>query len=596
MNKLDKKHNGKHSINRNEQKDQQMEQSKNDEKSSSNLKSNKKTIKIIIISIISIIVISCLAIILFNIFRPKIKNIVQIELGTQEIKIQDFLTEEKDAENAEFITDISQIDLSKVGTHEITIKLNNKEYKSVLEIKDTTAPEVKFQDVCAYLDYQINPEDFIVEKNDKSNMEVSIGNEITINGFGYYHPIIIVKDEYGNQSSQVCLLIISYIKNKITLEYGNKLTKQDLLFNFDEYQDTVNQEDLDVINNSDVGEYELKSNYQGQEKITKIIIQDTVAPELVLKNVSLYTGQTITDANQFVEKAEDLAGVTLNILTEINYSTIGDQEVTIEATDGHGNKTSQKAILTIKEDKEGPVFSGLSDLKVTKGSTADYKKGVTAKDDKDGDVEFTVDSSSVNLYNADIYKITNTATDKSGNATTQNRKVVVSEKTTTSSTSSSSTSNSSSSSSDVYAKADEFIAKATSGVSGTSNKIIAIKNYLRNNIKYSHRYNASNTGSVNNAAMKAFTAYEGDCYIHAAAAQVMFTRIGVQSIIVNALDYTHYWNMVYINGGWKHVDPTPGWAYADVDFMNDAKRLETLRRISGYEYRDWDRSKFPVAN
>ena len=596
MNKLDKKHNGKHSINRNEQKDQQMEQSKNDEKSSSNLKSNKKTIKIIIISIISIIVISCLAIILFNIFRPKIKNTVQIELGTQEIKIQDFLTEEKDAENAEFITDISQIDLSKVGTHEITIKLNNTEYKSVLEIKDTTAPEVKFQDVCAYLDYQINPEDFIVEKNDKSNMEVSIGNEITINGFGYYHPIIIVKDEYGNQSSQVCLLIISYIKNKITLEYGNKLTKQDLLFNFDEYQDTVNQEDLDVINNSDVGEYELKSNYQGQEKITKIIIQDTVAPELVLKNVSLYTGQTITDANQFVEKAEDLAGVTLNILTEINYSTIGDQEVTIEATDGHGNKTSQKAILTIKEDKEGPVFSGLSDLKVTKGSTADYKKGVTAKDDKDGDVEFTVDSSSVNTDKAGTYNITYTATDKSGNTTTQNRKVVVSEKTTTSSTSSSSTSNSSSSSSDVYAKADEFIAKATSGVSGTSNKIIAIKNYLRNNIKYSHRYNASNTGSVNNAAMKAFTAYEGDCYIHAAAAQVMFTRIGVQSIIVNALDYTHYWNMVYINGGWKHVDPTPGWAYADVDFMNDAKRLETLRRISGYEYRDWDRSKFPVAN
>lgn len=596
MNKLDKKHDGKHSINRNEQKDQQMEQSKNDEKSSSNLKSNKKTIKIIIISIISIIVISCLAIILFNIFRPKIKNTVQIELGTQEIKIQDFLTEEKDAENAEFITDISQIDLSKVGTHEITIKLNNKEYKSVLEIKDTTAPEVKFQDVCAYLDYQINPEDFIVEKNDKSNMEVFIGNEITINGFGDYHPIIIVKDEYGNQSSQECLLTISYIKNKITLEYGNKLTKQDLLFNFDEYQDTVNQEDLDVINNSDVGEYELKSNYQGQEKITKIIIQDTVAPELVLKNVSLYTVQTITDANQFVEKAEDLAGVTLNILTEINYSTIGDQEVTIEATDGHGNKTSQKAILTIKEDKEGPVFSGLSDLKVTKGSTPDYKKSVTAKDDKDGDVDFTVDSSSVNTDKAGAYNITYTATDKSGNTTTQNRKVIVSEKTTSSGTGSSSTSNSSSSSSDVYAKADEFIAKATSGVSGTSNKIIAIKNYLRNNIKYSHRYNASNTGSINNAAMKAFTAYEGDCYIHAAAAQVMFTRIGVQSIIVNALDYTHYWNMVYINGGWKHVDPTPGWAYADVDFMNDAKRLETLRRISGYEYRDWDRSKFPVAN
>ena len=204
-------------------------------------------------------------------------------------------------------------------------------------------------------------------------------------------------------------------------------------------------------------------------------------------------------------------------------------------------------------------------------------------------MQFTVDSSSVKLDTAGTYYATYTATDKAGNTTTSKRKVVVSQKSTTSTSSSSG-------SSDVNAKADEFIAKATAGVSGTANKILAIKNYLRNNIKYSHRYNASNTGSVNNAAMKAFTAYEGDCYIHAAAAQVMFTRLGVQSIIVNALDYTHYWNMVYINGGWKHVDPTPGWAYADVGFMNDAKRLETLRRISGYEYRDWDRSKFPVAN
>ena len=589
MNELKKKNNGKHSMgtskNINETNNKNTEKQKSKNKKT---KSHNKTAKIAVIAIIVVLILAILAIVLFNIFSKKVKDHVQLELGTQELKIQDFLTDEKYAENAEFVTDISQIDLNKVATYEITIKLNDKEYTSILDVKDTTAPQVKFQDVDGYTDYQINPEDFIAEKTDASNMEVSLGNEITINGFGEYHPLIIVKDEYGNETSQECLLNISYIKSKFTLEYGNKLTKEDLLFNVAEYQDTINQQDIDTINSYDVGEYDLKSVYDGQEKITKITIQDTIAPELVLKDVTLYTEQTITDTNQFVEKAEDLAGVTLNILTEIDYSIIGDQEVTIEAVDGHGNKTSQTAKLTIKEDTEGPVFSGISDLKVTKGDTADYKKGVTAKDGKDGDVEFTVDSSSVKLDTAGTYYATYTATDKAGNTTTSKRKIVVSEKSTASS--------SSSSSGDVYAKADEFIEKATSGVSGTANKILAIKNYLRSNIKYSHRYNASNTGSVNAAAMKAFTAYEGDCYIHAAAAQVMFTRLGVKSIIVNALDYSHYWNMVYINGGWKHVDPTPGWAYADVGFMNDAKRLETLRRINGYEYRDWDRSKFPVAN
>ena len=582
MNELKKKNEGKHST---ETSNENTEKQKSKNKKT---KSHNKTAKIVVISVVVVLILAILAIVLFNIFSKKVKDHVQLELGAQELKIQDFLTDEKYAENAEFVTDISQIDLSKVATYEITIKLNDKEYTSILDVKDTTAPQVKFQDVDGYTDYQINPEDFIAEKTDASNMEVSLGNEVTINGFGEYHPLIIVKDEYGNETSQECLLNISYIKSKFILEYGNKLTKEDLLFNVAEYQDTINQQDIDTINSYDVGEYDLKSVYDGQEKVTKITIQDTIAPELVLKDVTLYTEQTITDTNQFVEKAEDLAGVTLNILTEIDYSIVGDQEVTIEAVDGHGNKTSQTAKLTIKEDTEGPVFSGISDLKVTKGGTADYKKGVTAKDGKDGDVEFTVDSSSVKLDTAGTYYATYTATDKAGNTTTSKRKIVVSEKSTASS--------SSSSSGDVYAKADEFIAKATSGVSGTANKILAIKNYLRNNIKYSHRYNASNTGSVNAAAMKAFTAYEGDCYIHAAAAQVMFTRLGVQSIIVNALDYTHYWNMVYINGGWKHVDPTPGWAYADVGFMNDAKRLETLRRINGYEYRDWDRSKFPVAN
>lgn len=589
MNELKKKNNGKHSTetskNINETSNENTENQKSKNKKT---KSHNKTAKIVVIAVVVVLILAILAIILFNVFSKKVKDHVQLELGTQELKIQDFLTDEKYAENAEFVTDISQIDLSKVATYEITIKLDDKEYTSTLDIKDTTAPQVKFQDVDGYTDYQINPEDFITEKTDASNMEVSLGNEVTINGFGEYHPLVIVKDEYGNETSQECLLNISYIKSKFTLEYGNKLTKEDLLFNVAEYQNTINQQDIDTINSYDVGEYDLKSVYDGQEKITKITIQDTIAPELVLKDVTLYTEQTITDTNQFVEKAEDLAGVTLNILTEIDYSIIGDQEVTIEAVDGHGNKTSQTAKLTIKEDTEGPVFSGISDLKVTKGGTADYKKGVTAKDGKDGDVEFTVDSSSVKLDTAGTYYATYTATDKAGNTTTSKRKIVVSEKSTASS--------SSSSSGDVYAKADEFIEKATSGVSGTANKILAIKNYLRSNIKYSHRYNASNTGSVNAAAMKAFTAYEGDCYIHAAAAQVMFTRLGVKSIIVNALDYSHYWNMVYINGGWKHVDPTPGWAYADVGFMNDAKRLETLRRINGYEYRDWDRSKFPVAN
>ena len=94
MNKIEKKNSGKHSINNNKKTEQPKTEPKN---TTTNPKSKRKTIKIITISIISILIITIIAIILFSILRPKIKSKVQIELGTQEIKIQDFLTEEKDA-------------------------------------------------------------------------------------------------------------------------------------------------------------------------------------------------------------------------------------------------------------------------------------------------------------------------------------------------------------------------------------------------------------------------------------------------------------------------------------------------------------------
>ena len=180
MNELKKKNNGKHSTetSKNKKRNENIANSEPDnkldiasgEKANKKTKSHNKTAKIVVIAVVVVLILAILAIILFNIFSKKVKDHVQLELGTQEIKIQDFLTDEKYAENAEFVTDISQIDLSKVATYEITIKLNDKEYTSTLDIKDTTAPQVKFQDVDGYTDYQINPEDFIAEKTDASNM------------------------------------------------------------------------------------------------------------------------------------------------------------------------------------------------------------------------------------------------------------------------------------------------------------------------------------------------------------------------------------------------------------------------------------------
>ena len=234
----------------------------------------------------------------------------------------------------------------------------------------------------------------------------------------------------------------------------------------------------------------------GWKKTVKIKVQDTKPPELNLKDITIYVGEQIQNLKQFIVSVTDASEVTTNILTTPDFSKQGEQEITVEAVDKYGNKTTKTAKLNIVQDTTGPVISGLKDITITKGGSIDYKKGVSATDAKDGTVEFNVDSSSVNTQTAGTYYATYTAKDKSNNTTTNKRKIVVQN-----------------SASDVYQKADEIMAKATKGVSGTANKIIAVKNYIRKNVKYSHK----TTKGIEKAAWQAFTTYDGDCYIHASS-------------------------------------------------------------------------------
>ena len=97
----------------------------------------------------------------------------------------------------------------------------------------------------------------------------------------------------------------------------------------------------------------------------------------------------------------------------------------IEAVDKYGNSVEKVCTLTRRKDTDGPVFSGLSDLTVAKNATINYRKGVKAVDAKDGEREFYVDSSDVDVSKAMNYYATYTSEDTKGNKTTKKRKITV---------------------------------------------------------------------------------------------------------------------------------------------------------------------------
>ena len=72
--------------------------------------------------------------------------------------------------------------------------------------------------------------------------------------------------------------------------------------------------------------------------------------------------------------------------------------------------------------------------------------------------------------------------------------------------------------------------------------------------------------------------------------QALLREKGYETMLIWVTDQSHYWNLVKIDGQWKHMDSTPSPNYHErYSIMNDAMRAETL---SG---RDWDRTAWPAA-
>ena len=213
------------------------------------------------------------------------------------------------------------------------------------------------------------------------------------------------------------------INDDITIEYGEELTLDYILK--DDFKNVKFEPKLSSLKK--VGEHELTLTIDGEEFKIKVTIKDTTPPVLEVKDVQKYLDEDLPKVEEFVEKVEDLSKTSLK-MSEVE-KTAGEHEVEITVTDEYNNKTSKKAKLTILEYKGSVKFSGLTNLSVYVGSKPDLKKNVSAKDDRFGDLELTVDDSKVNYNTPGTYTIYYKVTDKLGNETVRERKITVKAKT-----------------------------------------------------------------------------------------------------------------------------------------------------------------------
>ena len=487
---------------------------------------------------------------------------VTVELGTETLGISQFMTKYALPHRVGFVSDVSAIDLGKVGATELTLSHGPKVEKVTLTVQDTTAPTVTFVEKLVKLtDYVPTAEDFVQEATDLSEISVYFVEEPQVSG--EYEEVsvnVVVEDAYGNKTTGSSILSYVWIKDAFALEYGQTLTKEDLMLNVEKDGHLVSQEDIDAINASPLGTYTIVSSTATRTLECVVTVQDTSGPVLEVRDVQVYLGG-YAELNNFLISATDASGeVQVRLMTELKFDTLGEQKVLIEAEDIYGNITRKEVSLFVTTDTTPPYISGLTNMTVAKHSSPNFLSGVKATDDKDGPCTVQVNTSSLNLGKAGTYYITYTAKDKSGNVATARRKVTVEHD---------------------YEDTQALVNSISASLSNYG--ILELRNYVRSNIGYN-----TNWGG-NDPVWYGFKNRVGNCYVHALCLKALYDARGIESRLIWVTNQSHYWLLVNLgsseNPNWKHIDPTPSNIHGRYyEPMNDAQRYETL---SG---RDWDRT------
>ena len=492
--------------------------------------------------------------------QPKFQD-VTIELGTASLGIDQFATQYAQLSKCSFVSDVSTLDIGKPGTYPLVLRHGSQEQTVYLKVTDTTAPQVTFITHRTELSgYVPTPEDFVENYSDLTDVTVSFAVPQTeITDLSDRAFTVIVADAFGNVTEQRCYLTYEWLVDSFQLEYGTKITPEDLLLQPETDTHLIDPAIINALNTINVGTYTVRSTSGNATRTCSVTIADTTGPVLELQTVSVFKGDTAT-AEDFIVSVTDPSGVKeVRLITQLDFETQGVQKAVFEAEDVYGNISTAEADFIVSTDVNPPVFKGLTTLKVQKNSTPDYLIGVSAIDAIDGQCKIRYNASSVDTSKPGTYYVTYYATDKSNNTATARRKVEVLHD-----------------AADTQALINELAPKLSSDPE-------KLRDYVRSTISYSTNWGGSDP------VWFGFKNKHGNCYVHAMCLDALLKYNGYSTQLIWTTCKTHYWLLININGTWRHIDPTPSSLHGRYSLMTDAQRKSTL---SG---RDWDRDQWPAC-
>ena len=337
----------------------------------------------------------------------------------------------------------------------------------------------------------------------------------------------------------------------------------------------------ETLDSAHPGTYPLRFRWKIFNKTAKLIIRDTIAPQVEAKDVTGATNKKYAPAD-FIVSCSDATEVRLRYASEPDFTKEGRQSIEIIAQDAGGNETRSSVNLDLFDDTEAPVITGAINRTAYVKETIAYRTGITVTDNVDPAPKLTIDNSEVDLNKEGIYPVTFTATDFCGNSSSVTVNVTVEpvptgyeniEK--------------------LNEKAEQLLAKILTPEMTEIEKAFAIFRWIRTNVTW---YGGRVQHNYVDQALKALNGTTGDCYTCTVGCKVLLEHAGfeVKYMERSGVPGIHIWLMVKVGGEWYHMDPSPIYIHQFICFLGTDAQLKAFGNLRpNYYEHDW--SQFPAT-
>ena len=214
------------------------------------------------------------------------------------------------------------------------------------------------------------------------------------------------------------------IHEELTVEAGRESISANEFRKEDKGVDALFVSDMTAVDLKTPGQYPVSVEYKGKTYACTLTVEDTIAPEAEIRNVSIYSGHELK-AEDFLVSVKDATDVTVALKSVPDLTVEAQNLVTVVVTDAAGNASEYEAVLSVFVDNGAPQLSGIQPLFTYIGTEPDYLAGVSAMDDRDMALEILVDKSQVDLNAIGAYDIVYSVTDAAGHTTTAPSTVTV---------------------------------------------------------------------------------------------------------------------------------------------------------------------------